>query len=158
MQIGPRDEKVPAAAWPSFVRLREVFSDTAFWDFLPAAGLAGFEHGIANVLRFQGIAEGRTGWFAVFNALEEIGDLVDKAMFVANLQARHPPVLHVRLVAITDVNRAPATNFALVAMVEILEPVQIVKVPENGRVLAIDLEGVERLVAAGVTGRLERGQ
>ncbi len=47
---------------------------------------------------------------------------------------------------------------AFVAVVEILQPVQVVQVPEDRGVLAVDLERVERLVAAGVARRLEGGQ
>src|SRR5437588_12561303 len=40
-------------------------------------------------------------------------------------------------------------------MIEILEPVQIMQVPENGGVLAIDLKSVERLMPARVTRGFE---
>ena len=53
--------------------------------------------------------------------------------------------------------RQPRT-LPFVAVVEILQAVQVVQVPEDGGVLAVDLEGVERLVAAGVAGGFERGQ
>jgi hypothetical protein len=43
-------------------------------------------------------------------------------------------------------------------MIEILQAMQIVQVPENGCVLAVDLECIQRLVAARIAGRLERGQ
>ena len=89
---------------------------------------------------------------------EEIGDLMDEGVLVADLQARHPPVLHVGMIAVGDVERAPAAQPALVAVIEILQPVQIVQIPGDRGVLAVDLERVERLVAAGVAGRLEGGE
>ena len=52
-------------------------------------------------------------------------------MLVADLQARHPPVLHVGMVAVGDVNAPPAADVPLVAVVEVLEPVQVVQVPER---------------------------
>src|SRR5205807_9486104 len=43
----------------------------------------------------------------------------------------------------------------VVLVIEYLETVQVVQIPEKGAILAVDLERVERFVAAGVTGRLE---
>ena len=57
----------------------------------------------------------------------------------------------------TWIERQPR-SYALVAVVEVLQPVQVVQVPVDRGVLAVDLEGVERLVAAGVARRFERGQ
>ena len=34
-------------------------------DLLPLVGLGRLEDGVADVLRFEGFLEGRTGWFAV---------------------------------------------------------------------------------------------
>ena len=47
---------------------------------------------------------------------------------------------------------------AFVAMIEPLQAMQIVQVPARRRVLAVDLERVERLVAARVARRLEQRQ
>ncbi len=41
-------------------------------------------------------------------------------------------------------------------MVEVLQAVQVVQVPVDRGMLAVDLERVERLVAAGVAGRFEQ--
>ena len=60
---------------------------------------------------------------------QEVCDLVDERVLVADLQARNPPVLHIGMVAVGDMQRAPAAQPALVAMVEILQPMQIVQVP-----------------------------
>ena len=43
-------------------------------------------------------------------------------------------------------------------VVEVLQAVQVVQVPEDGRVLAVDLERVERLVAARVARGFEGGE
>jgi hypothetical protein len=71
------------------------------------------EHGVANVLRhIQRVAES-SGWPAwpLLNALQEIGHLMDERVLVADLQARHPPMLHVGLVAVghmhENASRAP---------------------------------------------------
>ncbi len=80
---------------------------------------------------------------------KEVGDLVDEGVLVADLEAEDPPVLHVGMVAVGDVDRGPAT--ALVAFVgvrEILEPVQVVQVPLQKPLPAVDLEGVKAPLVA----------
>ena len=57
----------------------------------------------------------------------------------------------------TWIDRQPRSG-ALVAVVEVLQAVQVVQVPLDRGVLAVDLERVERLVAAGVAGRLEQAE
>src|SRR4028119_596839 len=52
----------------------------------------------------------------------------------------------------------PAAPPALVAVVEVRQPVQIVQVPHDRGVLAVDLQGVERLVPPRVAGRLKGAQ
>ena len=63
--------------------------------------------------------------------LDEVRELVDEGVLVADLQARHPPVLHVGLVAVGDVDAAPAAHAALVAVIEVLQAMQVVQVPER---------------------------
>ena len=87
---------------------------------------------------------------------DEIGELMDERVLVADLQARHPPVLHVGMIAVGDVHAAPAAHAAFVAVIEVLDAMQIVQIPERRRVLAVDLERVERLVPARVARRFER--
>src|SRR5262249_1799179 len=89
---------------------------------------------------------------------EEVRDLMNKAVLVTDLQTGHPPVLQIRLVAVADMNAPPATHPAFVAVIEILQPMQIVQVPEDRRVLAIDFESIKRLVTAGITRGFKRGE
>src|SRR5258707_7900027 len=77
-------------------------------------------------------------------------------MLVSDLQTGNPPVRHIWMLTIGDMKLAPAAYMALIAMIEILETMQIVQVPRNRRVLAVNFESVQRLVAAGVARRLER--
>ena len=72
-----------------------------------------------------------SGWHGLLFAegFEEIRDLMDEGVFVADLQARHPPVLHVGLIAVGDVDRLPAAELPFVAMVEVLQPMQVVQIP-----------------------------
>src|SRR5690606_29130615 len=53
---------------------------------------------------------------------------------------------------------APTAAVAGNAVVEVREVVEVVEVPCERLLLAVDLEGVERLVTAGVAGALEDGQ
>ena len=77
-------------------------------------------------------------------------------VLVADLQSRYPPVFHVRLVAVGHVDVAPAAHAPLIVVIEVLDTMQIVKVPEGGRMLAVDLERVERLVPARMARGFER--
>src|SRR5687767_12844707 len=83
---------------------------------------------------------------------------MNETMFVADLETRHPPVLHVRMITVTDVYRTPTAGLAFIAVIEVLQAMQVVQVPKDGSVLAIDLKRVKGFVAAGITGRLERGE
>src|SRR5678815_3580021 len=114
--------------------------------FYPRALLRRLEHGVANVLRFERIAEGRRARLACADRFEEISDLVRERLRVTDLQTGYPPVFHIRLIAIGDVNAAPAADDAFVAVIEILKPMQVVQIPADRRVLAINLERVGRLV------------
>jgi len=77
-------------------------------------------------LCFEGIPEGGTGGLARGNPFEEICDLMHEAVLIADLKAGYPPLVHVRLVAIRDVDGGLAMHAAFITMVEILEPVQVV--------------------------------
>ena len=76
---------------------------------------------------------------------------MDKRVLVTDLQPRHPPLLHIWMFGICDVNATPPTQFAHVAMIEILQAMQIMQVPNERRFLAVDFQRVEGFVAAGIT-------
>jgi hypothetical protein len=118
----------------------------------------GFEDGVADVLGFEGVAEGGRRGFSCLEVFEEIGDVVDEGVFVADLEAGDPPVVHVGHVAVGDVDGAPAADDGFVAVVEPVEAVEVVEVPLDGGVFAVDFEGVEGFVAAGVAGGFEGGE
>ncbi len=69
-------------------------------DVLPLPIGGTLEDCIADALGFQGVFEARVGWLAGIETLEEISDLVSKRVLVADLQAGHPPVAHVGLIAV----------------------------------------------------------
>src|ERR1051325_7152133 len=87
-------------------------------DLRPLAGLRGTQDGIDDVIGGETVLEVGFGALAGFEALEEFMDLVDEAVFVTDLQAGHPPVLHVRMIAVADVDAAPAAHAAFDAVVE----------------------------------------
>jgi hypothetical protein len=62
----------------------------------PLAGLGAGEDRIADLLRFQGVAERGARRLASREPFEKIGDLMDEGVFVTDLQTRHPPLIHVR--------------------------------------------------------------
>src|SRR5947199_5095291 len=93
--------------------------------FLPLPALRRREHRVGDVVGGQAVLEIRFGRFAVREALEKVRDLVDEAVFVTDLQAGHPPVFHVVLVAVVHVDVAPAADAAFVAMIEILEAMKV---------------------------------
>ena len=86
---------------------------------------------------------------------DEVGHGVHEGVLVADDQAGHPPLAEIGVVAVGDEDRAPAAQRALGAVVEPGEAVEVVQIPGERAVLAVDLERVERLVAAGVAGGLK---
>ena len=110
-------------------------------DFLPFPGSSRLENRVANQLSLQGVAESWRCGLAFGKAIDEVGYLVNETMFVANLQAGHPPFVHVRMVSVGDVNCAPAAHAALVAMFKVLQAVQsFTSVIRNLRHLLLQLE------------------
>lgn len=71
------------------------------------------------------------GWFASRQGREKISDLVHETVLVADLEPRHPPMIHVRMVAamVRDMDRTPTADRRVVRIIEELQPMQIVQVP-----------------------------
>ena len=100
-------------------------------DVDPLAGFGRIEDGVADDLGGLGLAEGGAAGAAGFEGFEEIGDLVDERVLVADLQAGDTPVFHVGLVAIGDVDVVPAADDGLVRVIEDLEAVYELIMPVN---------------------------
>src|SRR5258707_8925758 len=83
---------------------------------------------------------------------------MNKRMLIPNCQSWHPPVGHIRMIAIGDMNGSPAAQRSFILVIEPLQPVQIMQIPSEGALLTIDLKSVKGLVATRVPGRLERRQ
>ena len=75
-----------------------------------------------------------------------------KAVLIANSQTRNPPTVHVRMITIGNMDRTPATQRPLVLIVKPLQTVQVVQIPCDAAVFAIDFKSIEGLVATSVTG------
>jgi hypothetical protein len=54
------------------------------------------------------------------------------------------------------VDIAPAAHAPFIVVIEVLDAMQIVKIPGGGRMLAVDLQRIERLVPARIARRFER--
>src|SRR5690606_5220741 len=73
-------------------------------DLLPFLAPGRFQHSIASFLGFKRVAERGRSRFARFEPFQEIRNLMNETVLVADLETGHPPVFHVRLVAVTDMN------------------------------------------------------
>ena len=98
-------------------------------DVGPLTGGGGGQHRIGNAVGFERVAESRCGRLSGCDTLEEVGHLVNERVLETNLHAGDPPLVHVGLVAVTEVNRTPAAKHAFVAVIEILQAMEIVKIP-----------------------------
>ena len=125
---------------------------------LPFARLRRFQHSVGDQIGRQPVAERGLGGRTAPERFEKVGELVGERVLVADLQAGHPPPLHVRMIAVGDVDALPAAQLAFIAVIEKLQPVQIVQIPERRGMFAIDFERVQRLVSARIPRRLERGE
>jgi len=88
---------------------------------LPPTAFGGLQHGICHVVSGEGVAKRRRQGLASYSGDQKLGELMNERMFVPDLQAGHPPVLHIRMITIGDVNAAPAPQLPFVTMVEPLE-------------------------------------
>src|SRR5438128_4142877 len=100
------NDKPPTSRLPLYLRGSIRLSSPNLF-FAPAI-LGALEHRVADALRLKRVPERRRAGLAVGERLEEIGNLVDERVLVADLQARDPPVAHVGVLAVGDVDRTPA--------------------------------------------------
>ena len=117
------------------------------WRVLADSRTASVTWSVARASRKVGAA-----WFRLAERFQKIGELMNERVLVSDLQARHPPVLHIRMIAVGDVDASPSAQLALIAMIEELDAMQIVEIPLGGRMLAVDFERIQRLVPARVAG------
>ena len=120
-------------------------------DVVPRLFFGTLEHRVAYLLRFQCIAEGRRARFTLGIRGQEIGHLVDETVLVTDAQTGHPPLIHVGHVGIRHMHRTPASDERIIAVIEVVQSMQIVQVQSNRRVFAIDFKGVQSLVASRVS-------
>ena len=125
----------------------------------PLAGFGGLEDGVANVLGAEGVAEVGEGFLGawVVEALHELDSSVDEGMLVTKAEAGDPPISGVGVVAVRDMDAGPPSGFAGDVVIEVGETVEVVEVPGERLVVAVDFEGFECFVSTGVAGGLEDG-
>src|SRR5262249_23416178 len=100
--------------------LRSLRSCLSWSNSFPLTRLRRPQNGIRNIIRRQALSECRRCLFVGSECLQEIGELVNECMFISNLQARHPPTLHIRMIAIGHMNPSPAAHQSFVTMIEVL--------------------------------------
>src|SRR5579863_990940 len=125
-------------------------------NILPSSGFRGAENGICHILGCQGVPERRLRALTFAERDQEIRELMNEGVLVADLQSRHPPALHIGMIAIRHMNASPAAQARFIAMIEELDAMQIMQVPHGGSVLTIDFECIQRLMASRVTRRFQR--
>ena len=77
---------------------------------LPGAILCGGENRVADFGGLKGVTEGRVARGPFVEAFEEVRHLMDEGVLVADAETAHPPLVHVRHVAVGDVHAAPAAG------------------------------------------------
>ena len=119
---------------------------------LPLPRPCRLQHRVRNKVGSQAVAEGGRSRTAFAEGEHKIRRLVNKRVLVSNLQSGNPPVLHIWVVAIRDVDALPPTQVALVAIVEVLQAMQIVQVPRGRRLFTVNLQSEQRLVPSRIAG------
>src|SRR6476660_7023244 len=90
-------------------------------DGFPAAGFGRPEDSVGHEISGEAVAEGWRRRPAGPQTVDEVRNLMDERVLVADLQSRHPPMFHIRMVAVADVQGAPAAQPAFVAVIKILQ-------------------------------------
>ena len=94
----------------------------------------------------------------VVEALEEFGEGMGERVFVTETESRDPPVAGVRVIAVGSMDAGPTAAVTRDGVVEVVQAVEVMEIPLQRLLLAVDFERVEGLVAACVAGRLELGE
>src|SRR5215469_6080653 len=83
---------------------------------LPLFCPCGFQHCVGYEIGSQAVPKGWGSRAILGEGEKEIGTLVNEGVFVADLQSRNPPVFHVWMVSVGDVNTLPPAQVALIAV------------------------------------------
>src|SRR5262245_38904241 len=119
------------AAMLARMRGRVTMISSLLRNLLPLPALGRLQHGIGDVIGREAIPERRGNALPFYRRAGKIGELVNERVLVTDLEARHPPMLHVGMIAIGDVHAAPATHAPFSVLIEILDAVQVVQIPER---------------------------
>src|SRR4029077_16640904 len=105
--------------------------------FFPFARLCRLEHSMHNSFGRHRMLKRRFGRFLFVQRIQKICDLMNKPMFEANRQAWYPPVGHVRMISVRDMDRSPAAKGTFIPVIEPLQPMQIMEIPGERAVFAV---------------------
>ena len=73
-----------------------------------------------------------------------------KGVLVTDAETRHPPLVHIRHIAVSYMHTAPTAGGGVVAVVEELEAVEVMQIPADGGIGSVNFKRVQRFVAAGI--------
>src|SRR6202012_433566 len=79
-------------------------------NFFPLPGTGRLKNCIGYIICGEAIGKRRRRVLFPAYGLKKVRDLVDERVLIANLQARHPPVLHIRMIAVRNVHALPAAQ------------------------------------------------
>src|SRR5580658_10460317 len=91
-------------------------------NLFPLFGLGRFQYRVSYIVGSKPVAKRRSGHAVFTDGQDEIRGLVNEGVLVADLESWHPPVLHVRMVAVRNVNVLPSAQLTLIAVVEVFQP------------------------------------
>src|SRR5688500_8271998 len=88
--------------------------DSGLLHFFPFLRAGGLQHGVGDVIGGEAILEVGCAALAAFKTLDELHHRVHEAVLVAELEAGHPPIPAIRMIAVGDVDALPSALLALV--------------------------------------------
>src|SRR5260370_8713156 len=88
----------------------------------PASFGRRLQYCVRDIVGQQAVPERGCGGLSRAQRRQEIGGLVDERVLISDLQTRHPPMRHIRMVAVRDVEASPAPHTTLTPRLEIPHP------------------------------------
>jgi hypothetical protein len=104
---------------------------------LPSSGLRRSQHCVRHEVGRRRFAERRARPLGRREALHEVGDRVNETVLIADRETRRPPALHVGMVPVGDMHRAPPPQPPLLAVIEGVQAMQVAQVFGKGWILPL---------------------
>src|SRR5271166_7007916 len=83
---------------------------------------------------------------------------MNERVLKSDSQARHPPVGHVRMIPVRDMDRSPAAEQSFIPVIEPLQSMQVMEIPGERSMFPVDLECIKCLMTTRVPSCLEGRQ